>query len=265
MRTDGPEWPLSIRTGKQWWPLNLRTGKPGWPNRWMLPSWKYSLKQAQLTWSGWFPVASPLLPILALFPHVTWVRHWLPLYSEEERPLWLPLLQSLEAHRPWPLWTVLHAKLRLYLFPFFPCQTFPSLAPPAGCSPVGFLIYSQHTKWDHSPMVPLVINLVRGPVPKLLKPKSVVGTAHHRTMENCLNHHQRHRETAWVTLGVLKNTTVRTTPITVVMSQLKMNWGRTQLTLIWSQPLGIVSLVHTWRRWPTELSERGSDKGCGLL
>ena len=131
MRTDRPEWPLSMRTSEPWWPINMRTSEPGWLKRWTPPSRRFSLKQSQLTQSGCFPVASPLAPILVLFPHVTWIRHWILPYNEEQMSQWLPPLQSLGAHRPWPPLAVWCTKLRLHLFPFFPCQTFPPLAPPS--------------------------------------------------------------------------------------------------------------------------------------
>ena len=47
-----------------------------------------------------------------------------------DAPVAAPLLQSLRAHRPWPLHTVLHATLRLYLFPSCPCWMFSLL----GCT-----------------------------------------------------------------------------------------------------------------------------------
>ena len=126
----------------------------GWGKRWTPPCGKSSLKQVQLTQSGYFPGASPLLPILVLFPHVTWVRHLLPPYNEEQRPLWPPLLQNPGVLRPWSLWAALCAKLRLCLFPSFPCWMVPSLVPKVGHSLIRFLINPQHTKQDCSPNGP---------------------------------------------------------------------------------------------------------------
>ena len=72
-------------------------------------------------------------------------------------------------------------------------------------------------------MVPPMIDLARGLMLKPLKPKSAVGAAHCRVMENHLKHHWGHATMVCEPLGVLKSTTVRTTLITVVMSQCKMN------------------------------------------
>ena len=54
----------------------------------------------------------------------------------------------------------------------------------------------------------------------------------------------------WLPQEVLENMTGRTTLTTVVMSLTKTSQGRMQLILILNQPLGIVSLVQTLRRWP---------------
>ena len=148
--------------------------------------------------------------------------------------------------------------------PILPLSNIPLISTPSvGHSLVRLFIDPQHTKQDCSPMVPLMINLVRGLMPKLPKPKSAVGTAHHRVTENCLKHQQRHTPMVWVPLGVLKSTTVRTTLIMVVTIQAKMNLGRMQPIVIWNQPQRIVSLVQIWRQWPSELHEWDSIRGCG--
>ena len=68
-----------------------------------------------------------------------------------------------------------------------------------------------------------VIYLARGPMPKLQRPISAVGTAMHRAIENHLKKHQRHPLMAWFPLAVLENMTVRTTLTTVVLSLTKMS------------------------------------------
>ena len=72
-------------------------------------------------------------------------------------------------------------------------QTFPLLSSPScqlGVHSLGSSLILNTQSRITSPTVHLMINLVRSPMPKLLKPMSAVGTAHHRAMENCLRHHQ---------------------------------------------------------------------------
>ena len=70
------------------------------------------------------------------------------------------------------------------------------------------------------PVAHLMINLARGPVLKLQRLMSAASTALHRAKENHLKHHKRHPTMTQLPLGVLKNMTVRATPITVVMISL---------------------------------------------
>ena len=109
-----------------------------------------SPKQAELTWSGYFPGTSLLPAILVLFLHIIWVRHWLPPFNEEWMSQEPPPLKSLRAHRPWPQQAALHFKLRLHLFPFLLCWTFPLLAPHGQAFTHQVPHWPKHTKWDCS-------------------------------------------------------------------------------------------------------------------
>ena len=197
--------------------MNMRTGEPRWMKRWIPPSRRSSLKQGQLTWLGYFPGTSPLLPILVWFPYATWLRPWLPPCIEEWMPQWPPPHWNPRSHRSWP--------------------------PQAACP---------------------VINLARGPMPKLQRLRSVVGRGLHRMM-NHPKQHWRHPTIAWLPWGVLENMAVRATLTTVVMSLTQMSPWRMHLILIWNQSLGIVSLVWTQRRQPLEPQERGSERKSELL
>ena len=130
----------------------------------------------------------------------------------------------------------------LHLFPFFPCWTFPLLTPPAGCSLVRFIIDPQHKKWNWPPVVHLPIDLARGPMSKLQRLTSAVGIALHWARGNCPKCHQRHSTMEWLPLAVLKNMTVRTTPITVVTSLPKTSQRRMQPIPIW----GLSHLFWCW-------------------
>ena len=223
------------RTNRPGWPQNMRTGEPAWLKRWTLPSGRSSLKQAQLNQLGYFPGESPPPPILAWFSYITWERHWLLLCNEEQMPQWPPPHQSLRAYRPHPPQVALHIKLGLHLFPFFPCQTFPlSALPQFRCLHIRFIINPQQRSRITPPMSHLTIDLSRGIMLKLQSLMSAVGTALHRTMGNHMKHCQRHPTKVWLPLGVLKNITVRTKPITVVMSLPKMSWEWMQVIPIWN-------------------------------
>ena len=75
-------------------------------------------------------------------------------------------------------------------------------------------------------MVHPTIDLARESMPKLKRLMSAVGTALHRAMGNNPKCNWRHSTLALLPLGVLKNMTVRTTLITVVMSLPKMSQGQ---------------------------------------
>ena len=253
-------WLWNKRSERPGWPWNIRTSEQGWLKRRAPPSGNSSLKQAQLAQLGYFPDASPPAPILLWFPYVTWVRHWLPLCNEEQMPQWPPLHQSLMAHRSQPPQTALYIKLRLHLFPLFPCWTLPLLASSSWALSSGSLPIP-NTKVGSLPQwCTQWLTVQEGQCPKLQRPMSAVATALHRAIENCLRCHWRCPTMAWLPLGVLKNMRVRTTLITVVMSLPKTSQGRMWPFLIWNQPLGIVSLVWTLRKWSLELHKRRFQK-----
>ena len=88
---------------------------------------------------------------------------------------------------------VLHIKLRLHLFPFFPHQTFPLLAlPQSGTHSLSSLSIPCTKSGITPPMVHLTIDLVRGTVLKLQRQMSAVGTPLQRAKGSCPDHHQRH-------------------------------------------------------------------------
>ena len=167
---NGSSWLGNTRTDGLGWLQNTTTSKPQWLKRWMQPSRRSSLKQAQLTQSGYFPSAFPPLLILVLFSYVTWVRHWLPPCNEEYMPQQPPLYQSLRAHKPQPPQAVLCIKLGLHLFPFFPCWTFPlSALPQLGAYSLGSSSIPCTKSRIVPPIVHLMIDLARRPMPKIVE------------------------------------------------------------------------------------------------
>ena len=152
MRTDGLECP---------W--NIRTSESGWLKRWMPPSGRSSLKQAQQTQSGYFPSASPLLPILVLFPYATCMRHWLPLCIEEWCPSGChytraqgPTSPSLHKYPCTSNWDSISS------YSFMSDISFIS-TPPVRHSLTGFIVDPMHKRQDCSPTMHLIIGLARGP------------------------------------------------------------------------------------------------------
>ena len=214
---NGRCWLENIRTDRLGWPQNVRTSEPRWLKRWMPPSGRSSLKQAQLTQLGYFPGASPPPPILAWFPYATWVRHWLAPCNEEWMPQWLTGLG-------------LHEQ---------PCMS-------NGDSTSSNSSHARHFPYEHSPSWVLTHKVHHwSPVQKVgLLPSgtpnnqhckgahaktteaSAVGTELHRAMRNHPKQHQRHPATMWLPQGVLENMTVRTTLTAVVMSLTKKRWRR---------------------------------------
>ena len=255
------DWLANMRTDRQGWPQSMRTSELRWQKRWTPPSRRSSLKQAQLNHLGYFPGASPLPPIMVQFPYDTWVRHWLAPCNKEQTAQQPPPHQSLRAHRSQPPQAAMCFKLGLQLSQFCPCQTFHlSALPQSGTH----LLCSSSIPSAESritpPMVHLMIDLPRGPIPKPQRLMSTVGTTLHMAMKNCPKQHWRHPAMMCWPQGVLQNMTVMTAPTTVVMCLTRMSRGRMQSIPIWNQPLGFVSLVWTLRRWPLELHERGSER-----
>ena len=162
---------------------------------------------------------------------------------------------------PGPSPAALHAKLSLHLFPFFPCQAFSSLAPPVRYSVTRFLIDPKHTKQDHSSNG--APNNWPGKRAHTTAAEANVGSRH-STPQGDREPHETPPEVHDNGMGTSKSTEEYNSEDNTdhsVMSQPKMNWGGMQLTLIWNQPLGIVSLVQLWRKWPSELHNRGSRRG----
>ena len=112
-----------------------------------------------------------------------------------------------------------------------------------GCSLIGFIINPKDKKWDHSPNSALD----DWPGKKTCAKTAEADISNeHSTPQGdgeSFKCHWRYPTTAWLPLEVIKNMTVRTTLITVVMSLPRMSQGRKWLIPIQNQPLGIVSLV----------------------
>ena len=159
-----------------------------------------SLKQAQLTQLGYFPGASPLpnpgmIPICYMSEALATTVQW---RVDAQQP---PPHQSLRAHRP-----SLHEQ---------PCtsnwDSTSSNSSHVRHSLIGTPQLGAHSSGSSSipstksritpPMAHPMINLARGPMLKLQRLMSAVGTALHRVMGNCLKQHWRHPTMAWLPLG----------------------------------------------------------------
>ena len=147
--------------------------------------------------------------------------------------------------------------------PILPLSNIPLIGtPPVGHSPVRFLTDPQYTQLDCSPTsAPSDHPGKRAHT----KPAEAEVSSGHSTSQGDRELPRTPLEVPNNGMGASGRTegqTARMTLIKVVMSQPMTNWGRTQPTLIWNWPQGIVSLVQIWRRWLSKLHERDSRRGC---
>ena len=214
----------------------------------MSPSRRSSLKQTQLTESGYFPGASLLPPILVLFPHITCVKHLLLPCNEGLTGLviheqtCMPNWDSTSSHSS-------HVKHSPYWHH------------PVRCSLIRFLIGCQHTKWDHSPIG--APNDWPGKRACAKTAEANVSSGHSIPQGN-RELPETPMETPNNGMGASGSTEEHSSEDNTDHcgdKSTKISQGRMWLTLIWNQPLGIFSLVQTWRRWPLELHEGGSRRG----
>ena len=158
----------------------MRTSKPGWLKRWTLPSGKSPLKQATLTWSGYFPHAymSEALAT-AIQQRVDAPAATTTPESEGSQALASMNSPVCQTETP-PLPNLPHVGHSSYWYPKLGAHSLGSLLTP-----------STQIQIAPSTVQPM-INQVRGPVPKPQRLMSAVGVALQRVIGRCHKHHGRH-------------------------------------------------------------------------
>ena len=212
-----------MKTNGPGWPLNMRTSKPGWQKKWMPPS-PWGLLWHKLSQLGQTkPVRLiPWCISTTANPDVIPIHHLSEALTTAMQPgvdaLAVTPAPGSEGSQALALQAVLHASLWTPSPPILPLsgRSLYWYTPSNGHSlvRVPHLIPSI-TKWDHSPSgAPDMINLGRGPMPKPLKPKPAVGTAHHRVATNHPKCHSEVHDNGMGAPKSTKSTTVGTALIT---------------------------------------------------
>ena len=245
-------WLGNTRTDKLGWPGNMRTCELRWLKSWTPPYGRSSEMSSTnlvrlLPWCISTTANPCTIPICYMNEVLATTVQWradapMPTTTPESKGSQALGSTSSPAHQTGtpPL-------------PVLPMSDIPPIGtPPIWHSLIRLIIDPQCKQWD-----PFPNNATDNWPGKRVHAKTAeanvsIGHSTPQGDRELLQQHWRHPTMVWLLQGVLDNMTGRMTLTTMVMNLAKTSWGRTQSIAIWNQPLGIVSLVLTLRRWLLE-------------